>query len=500
LCRVDLVSLDLISTKKSSTFNMVMTVLHIVFVLFIIVAGFVKGDSKNLTTAGAAAAAPMDDATSRSGFAPFGIRGVFNGAAIVYFSYIGYDAVSTTAEEVKNPAKNMPLGVSGSVIIVTILYCLIALALCMLQPYDMIDSGAPFSTAFRQIAGWEWASNCIGAGASLGILTSLLVAMLGQARYLCVLGRAHVVPYWFATVNSFTNTPVNATIFLGMCTALICFFTDLQVLLSLISIGTLFVFYMVANALIYRRHVVVGKTNPLPTLAYLTALTTLAACFVIVWQSMDSTSTVATTTTTSVNDNSYSSCSGSAALLLVCCASLSIFITGVFWWKVPSVHKGKEWTVPCMPWIAAASIYLNVFLLGSVDTDSYIRFAIWTALAVVFYFVYGVHSTHDAEMRALDLEDLEEDHQVTTCKSTAGYCSCLISLVVEFNSATEDHVTVNMMDSKLPSSGNSSTAQSLDINPPAATCDTSCFEPQLINPNNIPAVSPEYIAIPASRR
>ncbi len=164
------------------------------------------------------------------------------------------------------------------------------------------------------------------------------------------------------------------------------------------------------------------------------------------------------------------------------------------------MHKGKEWTVPCMPWIAAASIYLNVFLLGSVDTDSYIRFAIWTALAVVFYFVYGVHSTHDAEMRALDLEDLEEDHQVTTCKSTAGYCSCLISLVVEFNSATEDHVTVNMMDSKLPSSGNSSTAQSLDINPPAATFDTSCFEPQLINPNNIPAVSPEYIAIPASRQ
>ncbi len=286
----------------------------------------------------------------------------------------------------------------------------------------------------------------------------------------------------------------------GMCTALICFFTDLQVLLSLISIGTLFVFYMVANALIYRRHVVVGKTSPLPTLAYLTALTTLAACFVIVWQSMDSSSTVATSTTTSVNNNSYSSCSGSAALLLVCCASLSIFITGVFWWKVPSVHKGKEWTVPCMPWIAAASIYLNVFLLGSVDTDSYTRFAIWTALAVVFYFVYGVHSTHDAEMRALDLEDLEEDHQVTTCKSTAGYCSCLISLVVEFNSATEDHVTVNMMDSKLPSSGNSSTAQSLDINPPASTCDTSCFESQLINPNNIPAVSPEYIAIPALRR
>jgi amino acid transporter len=204
------------STKNSSTFNLVMTILHLVFVLFIIVAGFIKGNLKNLTNIAAAVSpAAMEPSISATGFAPFGVRGVFNGAAIVYFSYIGYDAVSTTAEEVKNPAKDMPIGVSGSVILVTILYCFIALALCMLQPYNMIDAGAPFSTAFQQFAGWEWASKLIGAGASLGILTSLLVAMLGQARYLCVLGRARVVPYCFATVSPFTNTPVNATIFLG---------------------------------------------------------------------------------------------------------------------------------------------------------------------------------------------------------------------------------------------------------------------------------------------
>jgi len=78
-----------------------------------------------------------------------------------------------------------------------------------------IDTGAPFSTAFQHVVGWEWATNFIGAGASLGIMTSLLVAMLGQARYLCVLGRAHIVPQWFAAVNPTTGTPVNATIFLG---------------------------------------------------------------------------------------------------------------------------------------------------------------------------------------------------------------------------------------------------------------------------------------------
>ena len=86
--------------------------------------------------------------------------------------------------------------------------------------YLQIDTGAPFSTAFQHVVGWEWATNFIGAGASLGILTSLLVAMLGQARYLCVLGRAHIVPRWFAAVNSTTGTPINATIFLGEFLAL----------------------------------------------------------------------------------------------------------------------------------------------------------------------------------------------------------------------------------------------------------------------------------------
>jgi amino acid transporter len=252
--RIDLVAVSVVllltvclccSTQKSSMFNLVMTVLHIAFIFFIIIAGFVKGDTKNLVQAG-------DPAANPSGFAPLGIRGIFNGAAIVYFSYIGFDAVSTTAEEVKNPARNMPIGVSGSVILVTVLYSLIAVALCMLQPYDMvripfaittlcshmlcelafvgldmgsgsksgcaymqIDTGAPFSTAFQHVVGWEWATNFIGAGASLGIMTSLLVAMLGQARYLCVLGRANIVPRWFAAVNSTTGTPVNATVFLG---------------------------------------------------------------------------------------------------------------------------------------------------------------------------------------------------------------------------------------------------------------------------------------------
>lgn len=110
--------------------NMVLTVLHLVFIVFVIVIGFTRGEMKNFREAG--------DENHASGFFPFGASGVFNGAAMVYLSYIGYDAVSTMAEEVRNPVKDIPAGVSGSVILVTVLYCLMAASMSMLLPYDMV--------------------------------------------------------------------------------------------------------------------------------------------------------------------------------------------------------------------------------------------------------------------------------------------------------------------------------------------------------------------------
>ncbi|TKW07482.2 hypothetical protein SEVIR_7G310100v4 [Setaria viridis] len=215
--QVDLVAVGVIllitvcicySTKESSVVNMVLTAVHVAFILFIIVIGFVHGDARNLTR-------PADPSRNPGGFFPHGAMGVFNGAAMVYLSYIGYDAVSTMAEEVERPARDIPIGVSGSVVVVTVLYCLMAASMSMLLPYDAIDPEAPFSGPFRGRKGMAWVSNVIGAGASLGILTSLMVAMLGQARYLCVIGRSGVMPAWLARVNPRTATPVNASAFLG---------------------------------------------------------------------------------------------------------------------------------------------------------------------------------------------------------------------------------------------------------------------------------------------
>ncbi|XP_047977690.1 cationic amino acid transporter 7, chloroplastic-like [Salvia hispanica] len=355
------------STKQSSWVNMSLTVLHILFIAFVIAMGFWRGKLVNFTE--------PSDPKNAGGFFPFGAAGVFNGAAVVYMSYIGYDAVSTMAEEVENPVRNIPIGVTGSVMIVTVLYCLMSASMSALLPYDLIDAEAPFSGAFKE--GSKWVSNVIGVGASFGIVTSLLVAMLGQARYMCVIGRSCVVPSWFAQVHRSTSTPVNASCFLGMLTAAIALFTDLDILLDLVSIGTLFVFYMVANAVIYRRYVAIGTTNPWPTLSFLFCFSLTCILFTLLW---------------------YLTPSGKPRLVMLgVSAALAIALLQVFLFMVPQVRKPENWGVPFMPWIPSISIFLNIFLLGALNKASYIRFGYFSALTVLVYVVYSVHSSFDAE-------------------------------------------------------------------------------------------------------
>lgn len=356
------------STRESSVVNMALTVLHIVFILFVIVIGFWKGDWRNFTH-------PEDPTRYPSGFFPYESYGVVKGAAMVYLSYIGYDAVSTMAEEVHDPVRDIPIGVSGSVAIVTVLYCLMAASMSKLIPYDLIDEDAPFTASFT--GGWSWVSNVIGAGASFGILTSLLVSMLGQARYMCVIGRSNVAPAWFAKVHPRTSTPVNASAFLGFLTAFIALFTDLDVLLNLVSIGTLFVFYMVANALIFRRYVLIGTSKPWPTLSFLSSFTITSIIFSLIWRFVPS--------------------GNPKTIMLVVCSVVAFSFVQLFHYMVRPARKPEFWGVPMMPWVPATSIFLNIFLLGSLDGPSYLRFAFFSALIVVVYLLYSVHASYDAE-------------------------------------------------------------------------------------------------------
>ncbi|KAJ4954991.1 hypothetical protein NE237_011774 [Protea cynaroides] len=346
------------STKESSILNLVMTVCHVIFFGLIIISGFFNGKVENLS--------------HPRGLAPFGVRGVLDGAAIVYFSYIGYDSVSTLAEEIKNPSRALPVGIMGSVLTVSVLYCLMAVSLCVIIPYNEI-SDAAFTSAYQKMPGWKWMSIVVGVGASLGIVASLLVAMMGQARYLCVIGRARLVPVWLAKVHPSTGTPMNATLFLGICTASIALFTDLDIVLEMISIGTLLVFYLIGNALIFRRYVVDGTNHQLHTLLFLLLLSTTSVGFSLSWK--------------------FKVQWWGLAIL----GGLVITMTAFFHYMAPCSRRPTQWSVPFMPWPAAVSIFLNVFLMTTLKKIAFERFGIWACVVTLFYVLYGVHSTYCAE-------------------------------------------------------------------------------------------------------
>lgn len=346
------------STKESSILNSIMTIFHVIFFGLIIIAGFYYGSSTNLV--------------KPEGLAPRGVIGILDGAAVVYFSYIGYDSVSTMAEEIQNPSVSLPVGIVGSVLIVSAFYCLMALSLCMMIPYKEIPEYAAYSKAFKSIK-WSLAGNVVGAGASVGILASLLVAMLGQARYLCVIGRARLVPSWLSKVHPSTGTPLNATLFLGLCTASVALFTDLSKILEAINLGTLLVFYLVANALIYHKYAMKSNNPPLHIMFFLFILSFSALGFSISWK---------------LNNFKWE--------IVALFGGIMVATIAGFHYAMPRLPD-QLWSVPLMPWPAAISIFLNVFLMTRLNRVTYIRFGIWSCFIIAFYFFYGVHSTYEAE-------------------------------------------------------------------------------------------------------
>ncbi|KAJ7536953.1 hypothetical protein O6H91_12G089600 [Diphasiastrum complanatum] len=225
-------ALAVYSTRHTSSVNWITSVLHVAIILFTIIAGLTNAKASNLTP-----------------FLPYGVRGMFSAASVLFFAYLGFDTVATMAEETKNPGRDIPIGLLGSMSIATALYCLMAFTLCLMQKYTDISDGAPFSSAFRSV-GWTWAQYLVALGALKGMTTVLLVGTVGQARYVTHIARTHMIPPWFALVNKSTGTPVNATVVPLLASCIISLFSSLQILSNLLSISTLFIFTLVAVALL----------------------------------------------------------------------------------------------------------------------------------------------------------------------------------------------------------------------------------------------------------
>ncbi len=185
-------------------------------------------------------------------FMPSGFGGVMSGAAIVFFAFIGFDAVSTTAEETKNPQRDLPIGMIASLIICTVLYVLMALILTGIKKYTVyLGDSAAVATAF---ASKPWAQALISAGALAGLTSVLIVFQLGQPRILMAMARDGLLPKLFARIHPRFRTPYVTTILTGIVVGGVAVFVDIGSLADLTNIGTLFAFALVcAGVIVLRR-------------------------------------------------------------------------------------------------------------------------------------------------------------------------------------------------------------------------------------------------------
>ncbi len=229
-----------IGIRESAGFNSAMVILKLVIVLFVIGVGAAYVRPQNWHP-----------------FLPFGWHGVMQGASYVFFAYIGFDSVSTHAEEARNPQRDVPIGIIASLGLCTVLYISVAAVLTGMVPYTDIDIHAPVAAAFAS-RGLGVAQFIISLGAVIGITSVLLVLLLSQARVLLAMARDGLIPReFFAAVHPRFRTPHKATILTGILVAIVSAVFPLRLLAELVNIGTLMAFVIVCAAVMVMR-----RTNP----------------------------------------------------------------------------------------------------------------------------------------------------------------------------------------------------------------------------------------------
>jgi APA family basic amino acid/polyamine antiporter len=185
-------------------------------------------------------------------FGHFGISGILRGAAVVFFAFIGFDAVSTAAQEARAPQRDMPIGILGSLAISTVLYVLVAAVLTGLVPYGDLDVPDPVAKGIDAV-GLTWLSVIIKIGALSGLTTVVLVQLYGQSRIFFMMAQDGLLPRLFASVHPTTKTPYLSQILIGVVVAIVAALTPIEVLGEMVSIGTLAAFVLVCGAVIYLR-------------------------------------------------------------------------------------------------------------------------------------------------------------------------------------------------------------------------------------------------------
>jgi basic amino acid/polyamine antiporter, APA family len=310
-------------------------------------------------------------------FAPNGIQGIQTGAAMIFFAYIGFDAVSTTAEEARNPGRDLPIGIIGSLVICTIFYVIVSGVMTGICPWNLLGTAEPVATALKYIHQDFLASYIISVGAVIALIAVLIVMMLGQPRIFFSMSRDGFVPKWLSVVHPKFKTPFRTTIITGSIVALLATVFDINSVGELCNIGTLFAFVLVCGGVALMRHRASTIRKPFDS----PAVPWILLISIIIFEFM------------------LSRFWAMPVLRAICGTCFVVILLTAF--IMSFLYKGEKevgsFRAPFVPFVSLMGIVTCIYLMCGLPAISWWRFGIWMAIGLVFYFVYGMWHTQYAE-------------------------------------------------------------------------------------------------------
>eukprot|EP01126_Amoeba_proteus_P057191 TRINITY_DN7261_c0_g1_i4.p1 TRINITY_DN7261_c0_g1~~TRINITY_DN7261_c0_g1_i4.p1 ORF type:complete len:572 (-),score=112.35 TRINITY_DN7261_c0_g1_i4:327-2042(-) len=360
--------------QGSSIINHIITGTSLVVIVFVVIYGAFFVDVRNWKN-----------------FAPYGFNGIFSGASVVFFAFIGFDSVANLGEETKNPNKDLPIAIISSVVISSLLYFLVGLIVTGMVPYNELDLVAPLAAAFgsHDVA---WAEIIISIGSFAALTTTMLVTMLSQSRIIYALARDGLLPKHLSQI--WKSRPFWAQIFSGVLCFLLAFFLNFNQLAELTSAGALFAFSMVNFSLLVLR--CEDAKQPLqPLVLSVSGLVGLVIG-------------IALSVRLSPPSNGGGSVAGVVVVPIILGVGMIIPVGHMGWYFYKSVIPNEPTQVgnsgssnfrsPFVPFIPMFGLMVNVYLLCSLEPHTFVGFFVWAGVGILIYFFYGVHHSLEEEI------------------------------------------------------------------------------------------------------
>ncbi|KAL3862749.1 hypothetical protein ACJMK2_008699 [Sinanodonta woodiana] len=444
--------------KESSRVNNLFTGVNLLVVTYIVICGAFKADPHNWNI-NPSEVKSANVTVGDGGFLPFGFSGVVSGAATCFYAFVGFDAIATTGEEVKNPQKAIPISIVISLFVSFLAYFGISTVITLMCPYYLLDSNAPLPAVFDRV-GWDVAKYIIAIGAICGLSTSLLGGMFPLPRIFYAIASDGLIFRFLSKVNERLKTPLIATVFSGIFAGVMAMLFDLKELVDMMSIGTLLAYTLVAVSVLLLRYKVmcigglddtangdysklpqtdppeeneqynqVTMTKPLINRSgYSSHQNILQRMFcaqrhkeptaetenvvtVIVWIFCLFT-VIASVFLLFGETNLFNGDWWAVLIAIVLGVSIIIMFVSIF--CQPQNQTKLSFKVPWLPLLPMISIFVNTFLMLRLSYQTWIRFGVWMFVGFVIYFGYGIHnSSQSLPKPSFNHQDRESDTFIT---------------------------------------------------------------------------------------